>query len=78
MMLMLELWPFGLANCGSSTDEALRTLEGHGFTGGRVKKDRLDPIPCSWEELASRASRLTDDHSAMTIVFTREVVRSSS
>jgi FkbM family methyltransferase len=76
--VMLELWPFGLANCGSSTDEVLRALEGHGFTGARVKKDRPDPIPCSWDELAARAGRLTDDHSAMNLVFTRDVAGSSS
>jgi FkbM family methyltransferase len=78
LTVMLELWPFGLANCGSSTDEVLRTLERHGFTGARVKKDRPDPIPCSWDDLSARAGRLTDDHSAMNLVFTREAVGNSS
>jgi FkbM family methyltransferase len=78
MTLMLELWPFGLANCGSSTHEVLRTLERHGFTGARVKRDRPDPIPCSWDDLSARAGRLTDDHSAMNLLFTREAAGSSS
>jgi FkbM family methyltransferase len=78
LTVMVELWPFGLANCGSSTDEVLRTLEGHGFTGARVKKDRPDPIPCSWDELSARAGRLTDDHSAINLVFTRDAAGSST
>ena len=71
MTVMLELWPFGLENCGSSTGEVLGRLQSHGFLGARVKKDRVDPLPCSWDEMTKRAGELTGDHSSINLVFTR-------
>lgn len=71
MTLMIELWPFGLANCGSSVDEVLEVLATNGFSGARLKRDRPDPIPCGWEEIRSRAAALTGDHASLNLLFTK-------
>ncbi len=71
LTLMLELWPFGLTNCGSSLDAVLGLLEVCGFSGARLKKDRVDPVPCAWDDIRRRAERLSGDHASLNLLFSK-------
>jgi FkbM family methyltransferase len=74
MTVLLELWPFGLENCGSSLEEVIRHLREAGFSASRLKKrkDQTDaePLPCSWGEVEARARQLTG-HTSTDLVLTR-------
>jgi len=71
MTLMIELWPFGLLNCGSSLEEVLECLRQYGFAAFRVRKDDSSAVPCSFEEISRRAARLQGDHASLNLAFTK-------
>ena len=69
VFIMLELWPRGLANCGSSVDEVIRILDGWRFQPARVKQGEL--LPLGWGDVERRAARLDGDQASLNIVCTK-------
>lgn len=69
--LLVELWPAGLANCGSSLDEVLTILAAAGFSGHVLRKKEPALKPYSDDAIRRYAATLDGPMAAFNVVFSR-------
>ena len=66
--VLLELWPFGLENCGGSAGEVAERLRDWGFNPSTLTKRGAEPL--SWGDVLQQAAALTD-HGSINLVLTK-------
>lgn len=71
LTLMIELWPAGLASCGSSLDEVLTRLEQAGFQPFFLSKKAPTLKPATWEDLRNRGARIDHKWGSFNAAFVK-------
>lgn len=71
LTLLMEIWPHGLRNCGSSIDGVFGVLTAAGMTPHQVNKKSPTLKPITWEEARGRAARATGKWSSFNLVFVK-------
>ena len=69
--LVIELWPAGLRNCGTSLDELLDRLERDGFVPHLLGRSTNALAAHTFDEIRQRADRLETPASAFNAAFAR-------
>jgi FkbM family methyltransferase len=71
LTLLIELWPAGLVNCGSSLERVLTLLGNAAFSGHMLHKREHTLRPYSNDAILDYGSKLAGRMSAFNVVFRR-------